>query len=446
NIKILLDRLVHEGVLGIGERRGLLIEMTDEVAALVLTHNTDQNTQLGISRAHAASMVSVHGRLVTYLEGYHGLDRGLAILPTRAQWEEQESAGEGLSSPELSSLMAHVKLGLTGEVLASDLPDAEVFRCRLPQYFPAALRERFPGAIRDHPLRREITTTLLVNEVVDRGGMTYAYRLAEELSVSASDAVRAFAVATAVYDLPVTWRAIATLGNTVPVSVADDMMLELRRLLDRASRWLLLNRPQPLAVGAEINRFRAIVQAMAPRVPDWLTGREADSVTAAARRLAQQGVPDELARRVCMGLTSFGLLDVVEVTELAEHDAEQVAQLYYALSTHLDINRMLNSISELQRGDRWQALARLALRDDLYHALREITLNALHTGHIRADPTTTIARWEQENSSRLSRARATLTEIPHAGNLDLATLSVAVRALARLGARGLNQGHGSAGI
>lgn len=341
--------------------------------------------------------------------------------------------------------MAHVKLGLTGEVLASDLPDAEVFRCRLPQYFPAPLRERFPGAIRDHPLRREITTTLLVNEVVDHAGMTYAYRLAEELSVSASDAVRAFAVATAVYDLPVTWRTIATLSNIVPVSVADDMMLQLRRLLDRASRWLLLNRPQPLAVGAEINRFRVIVQALVPRVPDWLTGREADNVTAAARRLVQQGVPDELARRVSTGLTSFGLLDVVEVTELAEHDAQQVAPLYYALSAHLDINRILDSISELQRGDRWQALARLALRDDLYHALREITRNALRTDHIRADPTTTIARWEQQNPSRLSRARTTLSEISHAGNLDLATLSVAVRALARLGVRGFKQGHDSAG-
>jgi glutamate dehydrogenase len=332
NIKILLDRLVTDGVLSTGERRALLVEMTDEVAALVLAHNADQNTQLGVSRAHAASMTSVHGRLVTYLEEHHGLDRSLAILPSRAQWEARESAGEGLTSPELSTLMAHVKLGLTGQLLASDLPDAEVFRGRLPEYFPAALRDRFAGAIGEHPLRREITTTLLVNEVVDRAGITYAYRLAEELSVSAPDAVRAYSVAVAVFDLRATWQAIAELSTAVPVSVADAMMLALRRLLDRVSRWLLLNRPQPLAVGAEINRFRPNVQALAPRVPDWLAGREADTVAAAARRLTGQGVPDELANPVSAGLTSFGLLDIVEVAELAEQDAERVAQLYYALS------------------------------------------------------------------------------------------------------------------
>ena len=432
NIKILLDRLVTEGVLSAGERRTVLAEMADEVAALVLAHNVDQNTQLGLSREYAASMVSTHGRLVTYLEERHGLDRRLAILPTRTQWQARESAGEGLTSPELSTLMAHVKLGLTSEVLATGLPDAEVFRARLPEYFPAPLRDRFAGAIREHPLRREITTTLLVNEVVDRGGITYAYRLAEELAVSAADAVRAYSVAVVVFDLRAAWQAIADLSNPVPLAVADDMMLAVRRLLDWASRWLLLNRPQPLAVGAEIDRFRPTVQALVPRVPDWLVGREADNVAVAARRLAQQGVPDELARRVSAGLTSFGLLDVIEVAELTEHNVEQVARLYYALSAHLDIDRMQSLVSELERGDRWHGLARLALRDDLYAALREITLDALRTGNAGSDPATTIAAWEQENSSRLSRARTTLDEISDAGSLDLATLSVAVRALARL--------------
>ena len=432
NIKILLDRLVTDGVLSAVQRRVVLHEMTDEVAALVLTHNAEQNTQLGVSRAHAASMVSVHGRLMTSLEERHGLDRSLAILPTQAQWQVRESAGEGLTSPELSTLMAHVKLGLTSEVLASDLPDAEVFRARLPEYFPTPLCDRFAGAVREHPLRREITTTLLVNEVVDRGGITYAYRLAEELAASAADAVRAYSVAVAVFDLRSLWQATADLDNAVPVSVADAMMLAVRRLLDRASRWLLLNRPQPLAVGAEIDRFRPIAQALALRVPGWLVGREANNVAVAAHRLAQRGVPDELARRVSAGLASFGLLDVVGVAEVAEHDAEQVARLYYALSAHLNIDRMLSLVSGLERGDRWHGLARLALRDDLYVVLRKITLDALCIGDGGGDPATMIAAWERKNFSRLSRARATLEEISGAGSLDLATLSVAVRALARL--------------
>src|SRR5437763_4748333 len=213
NIKILLDRLVADGLLGAADRDTLLFEMTAEVATLVLAHNASQNTQLGVSRAHATSMTSVHRRLAAHLEQRHGLDRKLAVLPNDTQWEARATAGEGLTSPELSTLMAHVKLGLTEEIQDSDLPDDEVFRARLPEYFPAPLRDRFAEAIREHPLRREITTTSLVNEVVDRGGITYAYRLAEELSASASGAVRAYSVAVAAFDLPSTWRAIAGLGS-----------------------------------------------------------------------------------------------------------------------------------------------------------------------------------------------------------------------------------------
>ncbi|MGH3916478.1 MAG: NAD-glutamate dehydrogenase, partial [Pseudonocardiaceae bacterium] len=443
NIKILLDRLVARGELSHGRRQELLVEMTDEVAALVLAHNADQNTLLGVSRAHASSMASVHARLVRRLERDRGLDRALEALPTRAQFAALETAGDGLSSPELATLMAHVKLALTEEVLASELPDAEVFRARLPEYFPGPLRERFSGAIRAHPLRREITTTLLVNEVVDGGGITYAYRLAEELSATATDAVRAYAVATTVFDLPATWRAIGELSTAVPTSVSDAMILEQRRLLDRVSRWLLLNRPQPLAVGAEITRFRPIVRALAPRVTDWLVGRRAEIVTAAARGLAGQGVPEELARRASAALDTFGLLDVIEVAELAEREAtdtielaeqhaERVAKLYYVLSAHLNVDRMLGSVSELARGDRWHALARLALRDDLYAALREITLDVLRSGDVENDPTTSIEWWEQENARQLSRARAVLDEISDVGSLDLPTLSVAIRALRRL--------------
>jgi glutamate dehydrogenase len=440
NIKILLDHLVAGGALSAQDRAAVLIEMTDEVAALVLADDTAQNTLLGVSRAHAAAMVAVHGRLVRRLELDRGLDRALAGLPTKAQFAALETSGNGLTSPELSMLLAHVKLALTSEVLAGELPDAEVFRARLPGYFPAPLRKRFPEAIRAHPLRREITSTLLVNEVVDGAGMTYAYRLGEELSASGTDAVRAFTVATAVFDLPATWQAIAELGTSVPASIADAMMLEARRLLDRISRWLLLNRPQPLAVGAEINRFGPIVRALAPRVPDWLTGREASNVTAAAGRLVGHGVPAHLARGTSAALNSFGLLDVVEVTELAERDAtglvelgeqraERVAQLYYTLSADLGIDRILGSVSDLPRGNRWHALARLALRDDLYASLRAITLDVLRGGDAGFDLATTIARWEQENAARLSRARATLDEIRDLGTLDLPTLSVATRAI-----------------
>jgi glutamate dehydrogenase len=438
NIKIMLDHLVTQGRLGTDERNKLLTEMTDEVSDLVLADNYAQNTVLGVGRAHAAAMVSVHARLVADLEERGGLDRRLEALPTAARFREMEKAGDGLTSPELATLLAHVKLRLKDEVLATDLPTGDVFARRLPEYFPSKVRENYEDAIAAHPLRKEIITTLLVNEVVDGGGVSYAFRLAEELSASATDAVRAYTVVTRVYELKRLWADIEALDNAIPSDVADEMVLESRRLLDRASRWLLSNRPQPLAVGAEISRFAPVVGPLAPRMMELLHGREKERVQQRAERLTDRGVPAELAERVASLLYTYGLLDAAEIAELAEREAgtstvgaerthAEAAEVYYTLSDHLGIDLMLDSVSELPRGNRWHALARLALRDDLYSSLRAIAVDVLRHSEPDDSPEEKIAQWEATNASRLGRARATLNEINRVGRLDLATLSVAAR-------------------
>jgi glutamate dehydrogenase len=83
----------------------------------------------------------------------------------------------------------------------------------------------------------------------------------------------------------------------------------------------------------------------------------------------------------------------------------------------------------LERGDHWHALARLALRDDLYGSLRAITLDALREAAPGTPVEAAIAQWERANASRLVRARSALLEVGRAGHLDLATLSVVTRQL-----------------
>ncbi|HET6502839.1 MAG TPA: NAD-glutamate dehydrogenase [Amycolatopsis sp.] len=437
NIKILLDHLVATGELEREQRNALLHEMTDEVGHLVLADNYRQNAVLGVSRAHAEAMLPVHQRLVDALEAAGALDRDLEALPGNAEFAEREKAGDSLTSPELATLLAHVKLDLKDELLASGLPDAEVFAQRLPEYFPEPLRRRFADKIGEHPLRRQIVTTLLVNEVVDGAGVSYAFRLAEEMNATATDAVRAYTVVTRVFDLGSLWSEIDALDNVVSSEVADAMLLESRRLLDRAARWFLANRPQPLAVGAEITRFAETIAALAPRVAGMLGGREAEIVRERAGELVAQGVPAELAERVAVLLDAYGLLDIIEVAELAEREAGvdtersplEAAELYFALSAHLDVDRLLTSISALERGNRWHALARLSLRDDVYSSLRAITLDALQHSDFEDSLDEKIAQWEKTNASRLTRARVALDEISRSGRLDLATLSVAARQL-----------------
>ncbi|CAN5358782.1 NAD-glutamate dehydrogenase [soil metagenome] len=429
NIKILVDSLVTLGKVEADDRTALLESMTDEVGELVLADNAAQNDLLGTSRANAAGLLNVHARQIKELEERRGLNRELEALPSSKEIRRRTEIGLGLTSPELCTLMAHVKLALKDEVLASDLPDQDVFATRLPSYFPAPLRDNFAPEIRNHQLRREIVTTMLVNDLVDTSGISFDYRITEDVGVGPVDAIRAYAAVDAIFGVGEVWRRIraASLENAVPVHVSDRMTLDLRRLIDRAGRWLSNNRPQPLAVGAEINRFAAKVAALMPRMPELLRGDDKAIVTKEAAEFASHGVPEDLAYAVSSGLYQYSLLDIIDVADIVDRDEFEVADAYFALMDHLGTDGLLTAVSGLPRDDRWHSLARLAIRDDIYSSLRTLTFDVLAVGEPDESGEEKIDEWQHTNGSRLERARRTLTEIYHDEERDLATLSVAAR-------------------
>jgi glutamate dehydrogenase len=428
NIKILIDSLVTTGRIEQGERHDLLMSMTDEVGRLVLADNIDQNDLMGTSRANAASLLQVHGRLIKAFVAERGLNRELEALPSEKEFLRRSDIGLGLTSPELATLMAHVKLALKDELLRTDLPDQEVFAARLPQYFPAELRERFTGEIRSHQLRREIVTTMLINDLVDTSGITYAYRMTEDTGVGPVDAVRSYVATDAIFGVSEIWTSIKDAGSTgIPVAVTDRMTLDLRRVIDRAGRWLINYRPQPLAVGAEINRFAEKVALLSPQMSQWLRGDDKAIVAKESAEFEAQGVPKELAYAVATGLYRYSLLDVIDIADIVDRDAAEVADAYFALMDHLGIDGLLTAISQLERNDRWHSLARLAIRDDIYGSLRALCFDVLAVGEPDETGEQKIEEWELTNSSRVDRAQRTLDEIHKDGQLDLATLSVAAR-------------------
>ncbi len=125
------------------------------------------------------------------------------------------AAGEGLSSPELSVLLAYSKLALKTDLLDSDLPDDPATERRLVDYFPTPLRERFREELRAHPLRREIVTTVVANDLVNRGGITFVQRATEETSATSVQVARAYLVCREVFGLDEYVAAVEALDNVV---------------------------------------------------------------------------------------------------------------------------------------------------------------------------------------------------------------------------------------
>jgi glutamate dehydrogenase len=431
NIKILLGGAVTDGELTLPERDELLAAMTDEVGELVLRDNYEQATALGNAVKQAHSLLPVHRRMLTTLEQSGQLNRELEALPTDKELAVRHEHGEGLTAPEFAVLLAYVKISLERAVLADVVVDEAWTNDVLTRYFPTPLRERFAARMPGHRLRREIIATSLVNEVVNRGGTSFVFRAMEESGASAADVIRAYVVIRDVYGLCDVWDAAETLDNKVPTAAQTLVYLETRRLLDRAVRWLVSNRRSPIDVAAEIARLRAGVDDLLPQLTSVVVGAERRSMLEHAAKLGEEGVPTGLAKATTRVVYGFGLLDILETAKATGRPAAEVAAVYFELSERFQIDVLLSHISRLPRGDRWQTLARMALRYDLYAALAALTAEVLQSTPADATPEDRISEWEQVNAASITRAgNAT-------GNLDdspadLAVLSVLLRQIRTL--------------
>ncbi len=432
NIKILLNALVTDGDMTVKQRNKLLAEMTDEVGALVLRNNYAQNTALANAVAQSPSLLHAHQRFMRRLTRDGHLDRALEFLPNDRQIRELLNNSKGLSQPELAVLLAYTKITVADELISTGLPDDPHLRVLLHEYFPAPLRERFAEQIDAHALRREIITTVLVNDTVNTGGSTFLHRLREETGASIEEVVRAQFAARAIFGLSEVWEAVEALDNQVAAEVQTQIRLHSRRLVERGTRWLLGNRPQPLEIGETVEFFRAGVARVWDDLPKLLRGADLEWYQGILAELSGAGVPEDLALRVAGFSSAFPILDVVAIADRLDKDPMDVAEVYYDLGDRLGITQLMDRIIELPRADRWQSMARASIREDLYAAHAGLTQDVLSVGNGSSTPEQRYKAWEEKNAALLGRARSTLEEIQGSDDFDLANLSVAMRTMRTL--------------
>ena len=426
NIKVLLNEVVAAGDLTGKQRNRLLSEMGDEVAELVLRNNYLQTQALSVAASQASSLLEVHSRLIRRLERDGELDREIEFLPGAEEIAERHAAGGGLFRPELAVLAAYVKIGLFQRLLASTLPDETFVVNELGAYFPSALRERYAGLVPAHRLAREIVGTAVANEMVNRCGITFTFRLGEETGADDADIARAYLVAREVYGVCGTWEAIEALDNVIGADVQVSMLLETRKLVERGARWLLRNRPRPLDVERDIGHFADGVTALRRGLGDLVTAASRAAIDSAAGRLVERGVPEALALEVASGNDLLSALDVVEVASSAAIPVEEAASVYFALGEQLDLPWLRDRIAALPRDNRWQALSRAALRDDLYAQSSALTLDALRLDAGEAIPADRVEAWLDRNRIPVARCRQILGDLESAGQTDFTMLSVAM--------------------
>ncbi|SNR90233.1 MULTISPECIES: NAD-glutamate dehydrogenase [unclassified Azospirillum] len=424
NIKILLRDVMDKGGMTREQRDKLLAEMTDEVAALVLTDNYKQTQALTIAQANAADTLEDQTRFARSMEKAGKLSRAIEFLPDDEEVAARVANRQGLTRPELAVLLAYAKIDLYDQLLASGLPDDTAVLGDLVRYFPKALQDRFPDAVAGHQLRREIICTAVTNGMVNRVGPTFTWEMVEQTGRGADDVARAYLVVRDAFGLRALWDAVEALDAKAPARAQTEMMLYTGHLMRRAVPWVLAHGAYPLDIQAEIARLAPVVAELAGDLAGLLSPAALKWVAEHAGRWSEQQVPGDLASHIAQLPALAAATDIAAVTVETGKPAPDVAALYFQLGDRLGLDTLRARTLDVKADNHWQRQAVAAILDDLF------SLQARLTARVLAQPgSNPLEVWIAQRQGPLDRINSLLTELRAASSVDIAMLAVASRQL-----------------
>jgi glutamate dehydrogenase len=430
NIKIPLNQLMADGVLTRAQRDPLLVSMTDDVGHFVLRDNYVQSAAVSMLEQNAHVRIEEHANLIRVLEKDGLLNRAIEFLPDDESLKERRSSGKGLTRPELSVLLAYSKISLKDAMLRSDVPDDPFFERDLLANFPPALVKKHRDALVGHPLRREIIATMLTNAVVNRMGASFSHRLAEDHGTRRAEIIKAYATAHHIYNGDRYWDALEALDNQVAAKLQYKLFDRAVGLLKHATSWFVNSRAVAKPIAETVERFDKPVREVEKLLPAALPRSYREDWDKSVSAMRQDGVNEPLAVMLANAKALGSALDIVELAAVGSVPLAEAAGVYFQIGERFRFLWLLGAIVNLQVQNKWHALARTNLRDDVYRVQRMLSERVLL--HKAKTPEARIDAWVAANERKVKFALERLQELQSGGAVDFMGLAVAARELRKL--------------
>ncbi len=429
NIKILLNGAVENGDMTLKQRNALLVNMTEDVEALVLKNNYKQTLAISIALRQSLKNIELHARYIDFLEKEGKLDRILEFIPDQNSLQERKLLGKGLLTPGISVLLCYSKIYLKEKILASSVTDDHGLTRFLVEAFPKQLQEKFSDEINRHKLRHEILATKLSSMIVNEVGFTFVYRLQDETGAPVSAIVRAYIIVRTIFSMEQQWTMLEALDNKIDSELQLDLMMQFSRLLRRSTRWLLRNKRKELDVAENIKLYGEGVDKLKQTILNNISDTYRPVFEQDIKDLVAKRVPQDVAMEIVQIRFLFSALDIIDSALDLGSSIEDVTKVYFTLSEKLDLNWVRRNVIIHPSETHWEVLSREALRDDLDYQQRQLTAGILRDRQSNETLDQVLERWEKQYEPLISRWQYMLAELRSSSSLNYTMYFVAIREL-----------------
>jgi glutamate dehydrogenase len=254
-------------------------------------------------------------------------------------------------------------------------------------------------------------------------------RIADQTGASSIQIAAAFAAVRGAYDLIALNTAIDSLDAKVSGQLQLDLYAAVQDLLLDRLVWFLRNVDLTKGLADVIDHYHEGVATVAGALETILPKGAADTLAKRKARLAQGGVPDEIAARVASLPTLASASDIVLIADRSKRPITEVAATYFAAAETFQIGSIAAAAQEIAITDYFDRLARDRALDNIGDAERRLT-TAMVEANGAAGPVA-VEAWIASRADDVGRVRAAINEIAGTG-LTLSKLTVAASLLGDL--------------
>jgi glutamate dehydrogenase len=430
NLKILLGLAEERGQLTRAERDRLVAASAPQVVDRILYDNFQQAQMISQEERAALRRVGAHEQLMVQLENEGLLDRTLEGVPSTEVLTERSRGGKGLTRPEIAVLLVDAKRSLKVSLASSDLVDDPSLLDDLKQYFPDEASARFESLIPVHPLRRELSATILANDVVNSVGATFVSRMTTRSGAAKADVVKAYRIARDVSNAKPRWEEIERLVDAIDLNVWFELMTGQDRVVASLTRRYLVRLPKTTlaeAVADDRPGFAEFEDALTEAGPDdWRQAHRSEE-----EAMVEAGVALALARRHVFRRQLVHAPNAIELAKAHGRKVAEVAEIMFHAGVAVGLDRLESIAGGYHFTDSWQRWALEALEDDLVEIRRTLTKRILQSSG-ELPPQEALAEFMEAHAGAIGRLNAFVNGLGTEQPENLAPLMIGIRQLRAL--------------
>ncbi|MCK9492101.1 MAG: NAD-glutamate dehydrogenase [Sulfurimonas sp.] len=247
NLKILLNIIKAKGLISEEDAKKTLKGLTEQVVNQVVWSNYHQSLAISkdatLSNRYLDDFLLSIEVLETNLSSFKRADN---FIPKNENISEILCPAGSIVRPIISSLISYSKIFLTNILLESSLVDESFSNQFLFKYFPKSFISAFEDEIQNHPLRREITATVMADKIINLQGSTFIADFNKRGLENFLLKIKAYLITNQLFDANDIRHEIYRNDFLMNVKLQYRLLDDIEKTLGFTTRWMLkyLNKHQ----------------------------------------------------------------------------------------------------------------------------------------------------------------------------------------------------------